>query len=265
MGILLGLHLLCSHPHSATMALIMLDNQAAILALANNTRQPSQYLLDEIHHYPLALWRTHRHLHVHFKWVPGHSGIPGNELADKLVQSATTATSPSGPPDQLPVILHKPLLASTAALKAARTKTIGPEWAKLWQHSPRAQKISHISPQLPDHGFLYLLTSFPHHTTSILTQLITSHVALHTFLNKIHASDSALCPCCSAPETVSHFLFYCKMFSVQHRALRAKIGVASTLITKLLNDAKCIPHTLCYVADTKHFQSYLDVAPHPGK
>ena len=40
-GILLGLHLLCGHLCSTTTALIALDNQAAILALANNTCQLS--------------------------------------------------------------------------------------------------------------------------------------------------------------------------------------------------------------------------------
>ncbi len=140
-GIILGLHLICTLPWSLTTVLIALDNQAAIMALSNNARQPSQYLLDEIHEHIHALKRTHRHLHIHFEWVPGHSGIPGNEQADELARAATTSATASrpGPPDHLPKLLRKPLPFSITALKAARTKSITPDWGKLWQLSPCTQ------------------------------------------------------------------------------------------------------------------------------
>src|SRR6266481_10122663 len=125
--------------------------------------------------------------------------------------------------------------------------------------------MSRISPKLPNHKFSHLLTSLPHRATSILSQLITSHVALHTFLKKIHISESALCPQCHSPETVSHFLFYYTKFTIQRRALRAKVGITSTSMCRLLNDTKCIAHTLRYIANTKWFKDYQDVAPHSDK
>ncbi len=125
--------------------------------------------------------------------------------------------------------------------------------------------MSRISPKLPNRKLSHLLTSLPRRATSILSQLITGHVALHTFLKKIHISESALCPRCHSPETVSHFLFYCTKFTIQCRALRAKVSIASMSMRRLLNDAKCTTHMLRYIANMKQFKDYLDVAPHSDK
>ena len=61
-GVILTLELLRSVPASATTAMIALDNQATISAVANNARQLGQYLLDEIHAQLRALWHSHHHL-----------------------------------------------------------------------------------------------------------------------------------------------------------------------------------------------------------
>ena len=58
-GVILALELLCLVPASTTTAMIALDNQAAIFAMANNARQLGQYLLNEIHSQLRALQRSH--------------------------------------------------------------------------------------------------------------------------------------------------------------------------------------------------------------
>ena len=59
---------------------------------------------------------------------------------------------------------------------------------------------------------------------SILIQLHTGHISLNIFLKKIKAVDSPLCACCQQPETVAHFLKYCKCFAGQCNQLRHEVG-----------------------------------------
>ena len=127
------------------------------------------------------------------------------------------------------------------------------------QNWPTSPPVSPITPS-PDSWLAYGL---PCHGTSIMTQLLTGHVALNTFLKKICATDSVLCPHCRLPETISHFLLYCSKFASHHRYLRAKIGITSTSVSRMLSDTKCLSHMLCYIANTKQLKDYIDVAPRP--
>jgi len=79
------------------------------------------------------------------------------------------------------------------------------------------------------------------------------------FLKKIKAADSVLCPCCSKPEPVSHYLLYCNKFSDIHCQLRFKVGIAAMSLFRLLSEKIVIPHTLEYVARSKHFKWYHNV------
>jgi len=48
-GIILGTHLVTKHPTIRTSINYSTDNQATMGAMQNNSRQPAQYLIDEIH------------------------------------------------------------------------------------------------------------------------------------------------------------------------------------------------------------------------
>ena len=109
-----------------------------------------------------------------------------------------------------------------------------------------------------------MLTRLPCQGTSIISQIYTGHIALYIFLRKIKATESALCPHCETPETILHFFFYCTKDCTQRRLLCAKVGIASTSLARLVTDAMCLPHMLKYVADTKRFKHYANVAPHPA-
>ena len=119
-------------------------------------------------------------------------------------------------------------------------------------------------PQPPKLPFTKLLANLPRCAISIVTQLVTGHIALNIFLKKIQAMESVLCPRCHMPETVSHFLLYCSRYTVQCRVLRYEIGIASASIPRMLSDAKCLPHTLHYIADMKQLKDYMDVATCPA-
>ena len=166
---------------------------------------------------------------------------------------------PGHPVSDLSKLLCKWLPASVAALKANQKHSMYPKWAKWWVCSPRHSKILCIDPHMPSQTLFHIITSRPCQATSILTQLHTGRVALQLFLKKIKATESALCPHCISPESVAHFLLHCHRYTSQQCKLRYKVSIAATSISWLLSDEKVIPHTLNYIADTRHFGHYLDV------
>ncbi|KIJ22827.1 hypothetical protein M422DRAFT_276688 [Sphaerobolus stellatus SS14] len=256
-GVLLGLELIGRFPNARTV-LIALDNQAAIRALCSNKPQPGQYLLDEIHDHIHRLKMRRRDLRLHLEWVPGHEGVEGNELAD--VEAKKAAEGRSSSTHRLPQILRQPLPISTAALKSERKKSILPRWRAHWTTSPRYGRLSKIDDKMPSSRAYKMLSKLPRRSASIITQLRTGHVALNSFLKKCKATRTALCPHCKTPETVTHFLIFCKKYNSQRRILKTEAGKAANSISRLLADPKGVRCTLRFIAATKRFKNYLDVA-----
>jgi ribonuclease HI len=106
MGAVEGLHVaLQQHCTSySTQLVILLDNLAAASLLANNRPALYRQGLTETFHQlttqwmesPTALTTPRKPVQVH--WIPGHSGIAGNELADRLAKLGATIHDPSIPP-----------------------------------------------------------------------------------------------------------------------------------------------------------------------
>ena len=169
--------------------------------------------MNAIHDALHALRRTRPRMRVHIEWTPGHSKIPGNELADTYVQAAAKGTR--SPLNELPPFLCRCLPASIAAIKANCKQKLIPVWIARWKNSPRYTKMSRIDPNMPSHKAYRTVADRPRQDASILMQLRSGHVALNMFLKKIRAFESALCPRCAAPESVSHFLLHCRRYMSQ--------------------------------------------------
>ena len=117
----------------------------------------------------------------------------------------------------------------------------------MWSRSHCSHRMSKIDSRLPSYKTYKMLSSLPWHAMSILIQLHTGPISLNLFLKKIKAVDSALCACCQQPETVVHFLKYCKYFAGQCNQLRHEVGKASHSTLHLLGVSKTIPSTLHYI------------------
>ncbi|KAG8867584.1 hypothetical protein FRB97_003204, partial [Tulasnella sp. 331] len=165
-GILLALHIIAHCPPHTRSALIALDNQAAIEAVRDNRAQPGQQIIQEIHMMTAKLRQTRRLLQVHIEWVPGHKGVPGNELAGSAAKEASQRFVSLT--DMLPAYLHHRLPTSIAALKAKRKNSVHARWIENWKMSPRYAKLYRIDPTLPNHTTFKALSALPKPATSIL-------------------------------------------------------------------------------------------------
>jgi ribonuclease HI len=68
-------------------AVIYTDDQAAIRTANNPSRISKAYIAADIVHLIDPL-QTNRQIQLETKWVPAHTGITGNELADMAVKEA---------------------------------------------------------------------------------------------------------------------------------------------------------------------------------
>ena len=133
---------------------------------------------------------------VVLSWVPGHSGIPGNEKADELAR-AGSRMNPVGPEPFIPF--------SPSLLKA-----VVREWTELKQQERLGSSSISKKSLIPSQALLdtrFSPTPHSHQAMWVLSQLISGHSALNYFQNLIGHVDEVICSDCGeAPETSGHFL-----------------------------------------------------------
>ncbi|POW06389.1 hypothetical protein PSTT_09021 [Puccinia striiformis] len=205
---------------------IFTDNRGVLERMANpGGAKPGQYLFTDI----LSLWRSlDTDILINFVWCPGHQGILGNEVADRLADAATRLNST---PDQtLPFSLSK----VSAFLK------------------------SRISPT-PKKSLSKRTSSLPIHQSAILNQLDSGHSPLHYYLFKSKRRLDPVCPFCPAKETTQHYLDLCPALKVPRKTLvtaarRLKIKFPTNRPHLLLRFSKAHPLIFDFISDSRRFR-----------
>ena len=141
---------------------------------------------------------------VEFLWVPGHSGIAGNERADEAAR-------------QGPLEDRTNMLLPLNDIRREMSKSIATKWKHQWQKCER-NKLYALHPttdKFQDHRHL------SRHDSVLLTRLRIGHTRLtHTHL--LLGNEPPICETCNADLTVMH-LFACKKLEPFLKSLLAPL------------------------------------------
>ncbi len=130
-AIILALNLINVCPWTDEKYVIFTDSLSAIKAIPSYN--PKHPLLREIQEW---LVRMHSRKKIEFCWVPGHSGIQGNELADVTAKKATNSNKPI----KNHSIYHKDIVPVVKYFLRSR-------WQQRWDREP-FNKLRRIKPKI---------------------------------------------------------------------------------------------------------------------
>ena len=170
---------------------------------------------------------------VSVSWVPGHSGIHGNEVADRAAKRARFETShPLCHP-----VPGQPLIPLSVA-KSLTRRSFGTRWQSRWsltcesKSSQSEHTLAHFVPVVRSPRVASLGRRCEQ---VVLAQLRLGHCRLAEPSYRCGLSESPLCRC-GAPESVSHFLLECALFADQRRVMSSAVSrvLPSVTLSSLL-------------------------------
>lgn len=151
------------------------------------------------------------HNEVTLIWVPGHSDVRGNEMADKLARQGSKA-SYIGP---------EPRLSTCAGLMSSLIKQkVREEHQLMWDVLETCRQAKELLSGCNMQNTKFLL-SLNRKGLRDLVGILTGHNTLKYHLQKMGLTDTTVCRGCgSAAETAKHFLCHCpRLGSLRARCL----------------------------------------------
>ncbi|KAF8817596.1 hypothetical protein BYT27DRAFT_7074313 [Phlegmacium glaucopus] len=108
---------------------------------------------------------------------------------------------------------------------------------------------------MPSNKYRKTTASWPKRNVSILTQLRTQHAPLQAYLHKIQKVNTPVCQQCKeGPETVIHYLIFCKKFDRHRRRLKRDTREGRGMDMGVLGEKKSLLAVFRYINDTKRFE-----------
>ena len=217
-AILQALKYISQHCTNTNGIVIYTDSLSSVLALQNRFCNSHIPLLYAIHDYIHNILQTYT---IKLQYVPSHSQIAGNEMADGAAKGAHAAGL---------VSLFTPVLNED--LQRELKSVLWDRWTTRYHTYVMATGKAINFFTCKGHAAYW---PWSHHSSRIietaLAKLRTGHVGLKAHLFRIQKSDSALCGC-GQPETVDHFLLHCPLYSAYRFTLTRELTQLGIPLTR---------------------------------
>ena len=170
------------------------DCRSALTAL-NNCVVKSLTVLDCIS----CLTALGQENEVILKWIPGHSGIEGNEIADQLAKEAVHKED-----------YDKSTYYGFGLLKSNIREWMERQHFRIWNLEEGAMTAKRLLGPKNKNKISDALR-LPRKDLSILIGALTGHMSINSFLFKLNLSNSKICRFCNVnEETIIHILCKCR-------------------------------------------------------
>jgi hypothetical protein len=151
-----------------------------------------------------VLNRLSRRNKVTIDWIPGHSGIPGNEEADQLAREATLI-----PRDGIP----RAVGWSYSLLKYKLSERLSKLHQQSWDDRVDCKQTKMFVAG-PSKKTAQFLLSLKRSNLRTLIGIVTGHSALNYHMSRLNVLNSPTCPkCLEEDETAEHFVCRCPIYS----------------------------------------------------
>lgn len=136
-------------------------------------------------------------------WIPAHTGISGNEAADRAVKEVAEMIEVQPNPG--------PQLQSTAAVNREAVRLLQAKWKKQWAEETEGRHLFKLNPELKK-AVLMKHNGLSKAMSAVGIQLQTSKIGLGQFLfeRKVSGFSDPECSCKAGNQTVQHVLLACR-------------------------------------------------------
>ena len=220
-------------------AVIFTDNTSSLSLISQYIPPSYKSITQEIHETLLALPAEQVELH----WVPGHSHIHGNEVADDEAKKGANGTLP-------PTAYPADFLEIKSKIKEAAKS----HWKRTWETNKTKYHLGNIVSQpLVQHS----IQNSSRKLEVLFAQLRLGSSKLNAALFKIRQVDSPLCSVCLVSETPSHYLLECIRFKNEREVLERelnKLNIYALSLQVLLSNPRTLKLTELFITSTKRFE-----------